>query len=159
MVCAYLFLRVLTLPFTDHGLQAAGTAFPSFLTQQFEKLEEKGGGSEEELEVLKIVAAQMQVGGAETVRAVRLFYLCQPLTLLQTWSTLLNFMANMLMNPEVQRKAQAELDTVLGGKRLPDWGDRESLPYVNALIWESARWHPSVPLSMFRLTRYHCPND
>lgn len=46
----------------------------------------------------------------------------------------------MAMYPDVQRKAQAELDAVIGQDRLPRISDMKSLPYVNALISEVLRW-------------------
>ena len=52
----------------------------------------------------------------------------------------------MILYPEVQRKAQQELDLVLGKDRLPDFSDRESLPYVEALFMECFRWYPQAPL-------------
>jgi len=48
--------------------------------------------------------------------------------------------------PEVQRKAQAELDAVVGPNRLPVFEGRPSLPYINAVVKESLRWHLVVPL-------------
>ena len=48
----------------------------------------------------------------------------------------------MAMYPDVQKKAQAELDTVIGSGRLPEFADSGSLPYVNSLIKEVHRWHP-----------------
>ena len=52
----------------------------------------------------------------------------------------------MVLYPEVQRKAQAEIDAVVGKDRLPDFGDRPLLPYVTAVLEEALRWHPVVPL-------------
>ncbi len=54
----------------------------------------------------------------------------------------------MAMFPEVQTKAQAELDAVVGPDRFPELGDRESLPYVNALCKEALRWQNVVPLGV-----------
>ena len=48
--------------------------------------------------------------------------------------------------PEKQRKAQAEIDSVIGSARLPLMQDRGSLPYVGAVIQETMRWHPVGPL-------------
>ena len=38
----------------------------------------------------------------------------------------------MVLYPEAVKKAQAELDAVIGTKRLPMLGDRPDLPYVTA---------------------------
>ena len=52
----------------------------------------------------------------------------------------------MALYPEAQRKAQAEIDAVVGPNRFPDFEDRPSLPYINALLKESARWNLVAPL-------------
>ncbi|RXW16401.1 hypothetical protein EST38_g9452 [Candolleomyces aberdarensis] len=51
---------------------------------------------------------------------------------------------------EIQEKAQAELDRVIGIDRLPDFGDREDLIYLKALIIEMMRWHQVFPLGLPR---------
>ena len=51
----------------------------------------------------------------------------------------------MSLYPEVQRKAQAELDAVVGPNRLPDFEDRDALVYVNAIIKEALRWQNVLP--------------
>ena len=56
--------------------------------------------------------------------------------------------SGIMLYPEVLRKAHAELDTVVGPHRLPDFGDRDSLPYVNAVIKESMRWHSALPFGV-----------
>jgi cytochrome P450 len=57
----------------------------------------------------------------------------------------------MILFPEVQEKAQAEIDSVGGLKtdRLPTFGDRDSLPCVEKIICETMRWHPPVPVPPF----------
>jgi hypothetical protein len=54
------------------------------------------------------------------------------------------FIMAMSLYPEVQRRAQAELDAVTGGERLPRLEDRPKLPYIEALVKEVYRWH-AVP--------------
>lgn len=54
----------------------------------------------------------------------------------------------MALYPEVQRKAQQEIDRVVGSSRLPNETDRHNLPYVNALMQEVLRWHPVAPLGV-----------
>ena len=55
----------------------------------------------------------------------------------------------MTLYPDVQRKAQAEIDRVVGDLRFPDYSDQDELPYVQAVLKEVLRWHPVTPLSMF----------
>lgn len=54
----------------------------------------------------------------------------------------------MVLYPEVQTRAQQELDSVVGRDRLPEFTDSPSLPYINALIKELFRWNPVAPLGM-----------
>lgn len=58
--------------------------------------------------------------------------------------TLESFTLAALLNPHIQRKAQAELDSVVGQDRLPTFSDKEHLPYVNAIILEVLRWRPVI---------------
>ncbi|RDX45836.1 cytochrome P450 [Lentinus brumalis] len=65
-----------------------------------------------------------------------------------TYSSLQTTFLAMSLNPDILKKAQAELDTVVGPSRLPDWNDRASLPYVTAIVKESLRWQNVLPLSV-----------
>lgn len=56
----------------------------------------------------------------------------------------MSFLLAMTMYPEVQKKAQAELDVVIFG-RLASFEDRKDLPYVNAIMRETLRWHTVSP--------------
>ncbi|KAI0656915.1 O-methylsterigmatocystin oxidoreductase [Cubamyces menziesii] len=59
------------------------------------------------------------------------------------------FFLAMVQYPEAQKKAQEELDAVIGLDRLPEFTDRDSLPYVNAVVKEVTRWHTVVPLGLW----------
>lgn len=50
--------------------------------------------------------------------------------------------------PEVQKKAQKEIDAVVGTHRLPNFEDRKSLPYVEAVMKETFRWRVVTPLGL-----------
>jgi len=65
-----------------------------------------------------------------------------------TASTVQTLFLVMALYPDVQKKAQAEIDAVIGPNRLPDFEDRPSLPYINAIIKELARWHLVLPLAI-----------
>ncbi|KAJ6508848.1 cytochrome P450 [Mycena sanguinolenta] len=66
----------------------------------------------------------------------------------RTASSLASFFLAMALYPESQKKAQTEIDTVVGSNRLPEFEDRASLPYVEALYRETMRWRPALPLSV-----------
>ena len=55
----------------------------------------------------------------------------------------------MTLYPEVQKRAQAEIDAIIGSDRLPTLDDWDDLPYVNALCNEVLRWHPIAPLCKY----------
>jgi len=59
------------------------------------------------------------------------------------------------MHPEVQRKAQAEIDGVIEGDRFPVLADQPDLPYVDALVKEVLRWNPVGPLGESAVLRSH----
>ncbi|KIJ54049.1 hypothetical protein M422DRAFT_241309 [Sphaerobolus stellatus SS14] len=62
------------------------------------------------------------------------------------------FFLAVAIYPNAQKKAQAEIDQVVGANRLPGFSDRESLMYVNAFIKEVLRWQSVVPLTMPRMS-------
>ena len=71
----------------------------------------------------------LSVGGAET-----------------TIAALENFLLLMLHYPDVMRKAQDEIDRVIGRDRTPTFDDRPNLPYIRGVVQEVLRWKPSGPL-------------
>jgi cytochrome P450 len=54
----------------------------------------------------------------------------------------------MVLNPRVMRKAQEELDRVIGKDHLPEFSDRANLPYIDAVVKELLRWNPPFPISL-----------
>jgi hypothetical protein len=52
----------------------------------------------------------------------------------------------LVLFPQVQRRAQAELDAVVGRDRLPTSDDRPRLPYIEALCKELMRWNMVIPI-------------
>ncbi|KAJ7882044.1 cytochrome P450 [Mycena olivaceomarginata] len=76
----------------------------------------------EDVEDLKGFAATMFAAGEST-----------------TWSTLTVFIIAMVLHPEIQAKAQKEIDSIVGDLRLPEFGDRGDLPFVEAILQETLR--------------------
>ncbi|KAI0751468.1 cytochrome P450 [Daedaleopsis nitida] len=103
---------------------AAGTALPSFASTLLE-----GNTDPERERLVKFAAASLYAGGADT-----------------TVSSIMSFFLAMTCFPEVQHKAQAELDAVVGHDRIPTLADRERLPYLNAVYLEILRWIPVAPM-------------
>ena len=109
-----------------------GTAPPSFTSVALNE-SNSTNTTEQELEphetMIKTVAANMYAAGADT-----------------TVSTLGTFILGMLANPDAQRRAQAEIDAVVGNGQLPDFTDEPSLPYTTAIVKETLRWKNVAPI-------------
>ncbi|KAF9002118.1 cytochrome P450 [Cyathus striatus] len=104
-----------------------GIAKPSYLSHYLDQLQ--GDYSDKEhMEDLQGSAGAMFTGGAET-----------------TQSALSFFVLTMVLFPEFQKKAQQEIDRVVGKGRLPELSDRSSLPYVDAIQNEVLRWNTVLP--------------
>ncbi|TFY66488.1 hypothetical protein EVG20_g4599 [Dentipellis fragilis] len=104
-----------------------GTALPSFtLTHLLDGVENV---NVQRLIDIKWAASGIFIGGADT-----------------TVSAGVSFFLAMMLYPDVQRKAQAELDAVVGFDRLPCLVDRPRLRYIEVLIKEVLRWNPVAPL-------------
>ncbi|KAJ3490047.1 hypothetical protein NLI96_g1725 [Meripilus lineatus] len=82
----------------------------------------------DEEEIIKYTATQLYAGGSET-----------------SISSLSSFIRTMTTRPDVQKKAQEELDRVVGHDRLPTLADRPNLPYVDAVLRETIRCFPVLP--------------
>lgn len=52
----------------------------------------------------------------------------------------------LLTNPGALKKAQEEMDLVLGVGQLPRFDDQDSLPHVTAVVREAFRWRDAAPL-------------
>ncbi|KAF9002123.1 cytochrome P450 [Cyathus striatus] len=104
-----------------------GTAKPSFLSHFLDQLQ-GNYDDKQHMEDLQGSAGVIFAGGAET-----------------TYSALSHFILDMVLFPESQRKAQQEIDRVVGKNRLPEPSDRSSLPYVEAIMQEVLRWNTVAP--------------
>lgn len=69
---------------------------------------------------------------------------------------ILNFIAAMLLYPEAQKKAHIELDSVVGQSRLPDFSDRDVLPYVQSVIYETFRCIYSISIPVKHKLELKC---
>ncbi|KAF9069289.1 cytochrome P450 [Rhodocollybia butyracea] len=67
-------------------------------------------------------------------------------------SAMSSFLLTMVQNSDVQSKARAEIDRVIGRDRLPMFEDRRSLPYVESIYRKIMRMHPALPLGLFHVS-------
>ncbi|KAF7346057.1 hypothetical protein MSAN_01831700 [Mycena sanguinolenta] len=110
--------------------QRNGSGKPSVLRELLEQ-NDAHGGSEEQAQITKDVTGVAYAAGADTTSA-----------------TLIVFILAMGLNPEVAKKAQDELDTVVGLGCLPGFEHRSALPYCEAVFREVFRWRPLLPLGV-----------
>ncbi|RXW12273.1 hypothetical protein EST38_g13581 [Candolleomyces aberdarensis] len=107
------------------------SAHPSMAFSLLDEMPEENTPEREELEsIARISCASGYAADADT-----------------TVSSAAAFFLVLATHPDVQRKAQAEIDSVVGGSRLPLMSDRKSLPYLRAVIKELGRWYTVVPLA------------
>jgi cytochrome P450 len=73
-------------------------------------------------------------------------------------------MAELIRRPELIERAQTEMDSVIGSKRLVEESDIQQLPFLQALMKENFRLHPPAPLLLPHESReptellgYHFP--
>ncbi|CAL1706624.1 unnamed protein product [Somion occarium] len=59
-----------------------------------------------------------------------------------------NFILCMLIYPHVMKRAQEEIDKVIGHDRSPEFADFEDLPYLKAVVNEVHRFCPTAPLAI-----------
>ncbi|KAI9448698.1 cytochrome P450 [Lactarius psammicola] len=109
-----------------------GTAQPSLALECLRQTEQLSDPEREKAEeVIAGTLGSMDAAGTDT-----------------TVAAILSLLIAVLLNPDVQTRAQHELDAVTGRERLPTFEDRPRLPFVAAMCKEVLRWRPTVPLSI-----------
>ncbi|KAN0082776.1 Cytochrome P450 [Tylopilus felleus] len=108
-----------------------GTAKASFVSTILDQMENKDGLDKQQDFDLRWTANSMYAGSVDT-----------------TITTISHVLLALVQHPLVLKRAQAEIDAVVGQNRLPGFEDRPSLPYCNAVFTESLRWGAPVPLGL-----------
>lgn len=110
---------------------AAFTYRPSYVSKLIQKFKQGDEGklSPEDEETIIWTAASLYGAAADT-----------------TVIALTAYTLAMILFPDVQVKAQEEIDRVIGTERLPNFNDRDKLPYIDALVKETTRWWPIAPM-------------
>ncbi|TFK84485.1 cytochrome P450 [Polyporus arcularius HHB13444] len=115
-----------------------GTAAPSFTATLLEEAVAAGSLTAEHEEDIKGAAGVIYTAGTDT-----------------TVTAMKTFILAMVLHQDVYKKAQAEIDRVIGPDRLPDFEDREQLPYLECVLKEVFRWNAPVPLGVPHAVSHH----
>lgn len=152
-------------------VQANGSAQRSFVSDNLEKTTSV---SKEDEEIVRNCAAIVYLGilpllssrvsfpnlfnlaGSDSVRPRRkvlqdeladeICFTLQTVALITAW------VLAMAHYPEIQKRAQEEIDQITGGVKLPEHNDIDTLPYLQAVLLETLRWHSVAPLGMPRFS-------
>lgn len=124
----------------EPSMRAGQVSRPSFMLTHFGKYlenEAKGFPNEASIDDLKGAAGAISIAGGNT-----------------TWSTIIVCILNLIIHPEIQDKARAEIMEAIGTDangdvlRLPTFEDRPKLQYLEYIIQETTRWAPLSPLGV-----------
>ncbi|TFY58883.1 hypothetical protein EVJ58_g6128 [Rhodofomes roseus] len=105
-----------------HAAMVQGTARDCFMTTLLDEYTIDGQVSDYDREDIKGAANIVYGAGTDT-----------------TATALTTFMLAIVLYPNTRQRAQNELDAVVGTERLPEFEDRASLPYLEALLKEVFR--------------------
>ncbi|KAJ7250572.1 cytochrome P450 [Mycena rebaudengoi] len=123
--------KMIQLPFkATKRLVADGTAPHSYVRDKLQDIDENQDQEHQE-KVIQDTAGVLYGAGFDTTSAA-----------------LGTFILAMLANPDVQKRAQEEIDAVVREGHLPSFDDEESLPYVSAIVKEVLRWKPVTPIGV-----------
>ncbi|KAH9042935.1 cytochrome P450 [Lactarius deliciosus] len=114
-----------------------GTAVPSLATEFLQEADLSGTENQPRMQSIKDILGSLFIAGSDTTAAA-----------------LYSLFLALILYPEVQKRAQAELDSVISRDRLPTYDDRPRLPYIEAMTKELLRWHMVTPLAA-----PHSPTD
>jgi len=106
---------------------ARNTSIASTCLDRSNDLSDQGFAQED----IRMITASLYIAASDTTLSIsRVFFLL------------------MAVHPDIQRKAQKEIDRLLGGERLPTLSDMDDLPYTYAILKEIYRWQTPLPISI-----------
>ncbi|KAJ2933072.1 hypothetical protein H1R20_g4026, partial [Candolleomyces eurysporus] len=115
----------------DHAHGRKGR-YHSMAASFIDSMSEEGAGTREEMEyVARSVCGTAYLAGSETIVSSSL--------------ALIYALGSHL---DVQKRAQMEIDSIVGLDRLPMMDDIKDLPYVHAIVKELNRWFTVLPLGL-----------
>ncbi|KZT05284.1 cytochrome P450, partial [Laetiporus sulphureus 93-53] len=122
--------ETMSLPYENvKAKMASGSAKPSYVSNLLQEISQTAGGIEDEVRI--------RAGAAVIYQGMT----C-------TGAFLTSFVLAMVLYPEVYRRAQVEMDAVVGQTRLPTPDDQPMLPYLECILKEVFQWCCSAPLGV-----------
>ncbi|KAH9021640.1 cytochrome P450 [Lactarius hengduanensis] len=107
-----------------------GTAVPSLATEYFQEADLLNGLERQQaVQGIKDILGSLFQGNS--LRHLRI----------HTVVAMSSLFLALILYPDVQKRAQAELDSVISRDRLPTYDDKPRLPYIEAISKELMRWH------------------
>ncbi|KAA8517018.1 hypothetical protein F0562_017164 [Nyssa sinensis] len=120
------------------------------IIMEHEKERKVIGGERRKKDMMDIILEISEDESAEikiTRNDIKAFFLDIFLGGTETTSTVMQWaLAELINHPEVFKKLREEINTVVGSTRLVQELDVPNLPYLQAVVKESLRLHPTVPL-------------
>ncbi|KAH7909629.1 cytochrome P450 [Hygrophoropsis aurantiaca] len=121
---------------SDPSLQTLTLANSCLTSQILQKGQHtETDGSEKFDEALRLSTSTAFAAAAETTSSVIRF-----------------FILAMVLDPSIQERAYAQIKSVTGTERMPNFEDRDSLPYIDGIVRESMRWQPIFPMGVVHAT-------
>ncbi|PFH47986.1 hypothetical protein AMATHDRAFT_6246 [Amanita thiersii Skay4041] len=103
---------------------------PSFVSDSLSKVKDDSDSEWQEL-LIKSTAGTMYAAASDT-----------------TVTAVTNCILGLLAHPEVLKKAQVEIDSVIPFGDLPTFAEEFNLPYITAIVMETLRWREVVPFAV-----------
>jgi len=127
------------IDFVKNAMQD-GTAVLSLAREQLLEVENlKGPENHVQENIVKQALGSMYQAGVDT-----------------TVSSMTSLFVVLTLYPEVQKRAQAQIDSVISRDRLPTFEDRSRLPYIEAICKELLRWQMVLPLGFPHASTEDC---
>ncbi|KFA72636.1 hypothetical protein S40288_03358 [Stachybotrys chartarum IBT 40288] len=124
----------------EPSIRSKSATQPSFMNSHFTRYlanEAEGKPNECTIGDIKGAAGAISIAGGNT-----------------TWSTIIVCILNLILHPDVQARARAEVDEVIGRDengdivRLPNFEDRPKMKWLECILQETTRWMPLSPLGV-----------
>ncbi|KAL6987735.1 hypothetical protein U1Q18_013483 [Sarracenia purpurea var. burkii] len=143
----------------ERGMKRLHSKFDILLTKMLKEHQESAHRRSAQPDFLDILMANRQYSDGEPLSITNIKALLLNLFTAgtDTSSSIVEWsLAEMLKNPNILKKAQTEMDEVIGRQRRLLESDLPKLPYLQAICKETFRKHPSTPLNLPRIAGQAC---